>query len=80
MKYYLVFAGQDYEAEGGIKDYIGDFEDLDEARQAARRQYAPEHWSWKPENLTLRSTFVYEWWQIVEHSTMQVVEQGSNRR
>lgn len=63
---YALFAGDDYYPSGGMSDLIDRYETIDDARDVA-----------------LRSTLIgsvechdYEWYQIVDLSTFEIVEQS----
>jgi hypothetical protein len=64
MKQYLVFAGSDYYPSGGWKDFKGSFDSIDEAKKFLNTE-------------ELRS---YDWWQIVDTTTQEVVERDANNR
>ena len=61
MKRYLVFAGIDYYPAGGWNDFAGDADTLDEARQIVNLERR-------------RPRLPARWWQIVDTTTLKVVE------
>lgn len=61
---YLVFTGECYYAKGGMNDFKGVFDDL------------PTAASYCAERLRERGQHADEWFQIVDRSTMQIVEQS----
>lgn len=64
---YLVFSGQYYYARGGMNDYQGTFEHYWQAYNRVE-EIMSEH-----------GYGSHDWWQIVDSTTMQVVNQSSEQ-
>jgi hypothetical protein len=66
MNKLILFAGQDYYPQGGVKDFVAFFESIEEFRES--RWYAD------------KTCMVYgetiDWWQLVDVFTMQSVAEG----
>ncbi len=78
MKKYLLFAGDHYYPTG-FEDYKDAFDSIEEARAAGQTTRPSGSYCYEPGN-EWASIYVYDWWAVVEHATMQVVDQGSNDR
>lgn len=63
MKKYLLFAGHNYYPAGGVLDFIGDYDTLEEALEEANRKEGWEDYK----------TEVYDWWHVVDHDTMEII-------
>lgn len=46
MRQYLLFAGRSYYPNGGINDYQGSFDDIDEAYMYFLKNEDQESWDW----------------------------------
>jgi hypothetical protein len=56
MKRYLVFFGQAYYPSGGWADFIGDFDDIEEAKRKAEKE------------VKARGSYVDAWAQVIDTS------------
>ena len=65
MKKYLLFAGDNYYPRAGTSDYEGDFDTIEEAVAKGTSVHVNEHWK--------TGQRVYDWYEVVEHATMQRV-------
>jgi hypothetical protein len=72
MKAYLLFAGNNFHANGGINDYQGDFDSLDEAVEFFEAGYYHE---W---DIDRKSKCEWDWWHIVLSSDMSLVTDSWN--
>ena len=63
MKKYLVFAGDKHYPFGGMEDYKGDCDSMEEARKLIKEIIE--------ENSLFKGGA--EWWQIVDYKSMEVV-------
>lgn len=81
MKQYLLFAGGSHYPAGGTGDYIGDYDTVNEAEAAGRALRPKDHYCWKPEyvNNSWTKKYVYDWWEVVDHSDMRMFSGGTNR-
>ena len=72
MKRYLLFAGEAYYPNGGIEDFIGAFDTVQEAEVEAQFRY--------PSNLYYTAGRPkYDWWQVVDREDMQMFSGGTNQ-
>lgn len=72
MKAYLLFAGNNYYPAGGIQDYQGDFDSIDEAVAFFENGY---HNDWDEDKL---NKCEWDWWQIVLSADMSLVTDSWN--
>ena len=70
MKAYLLFSGDNYYPSGGISDYKGDFDSLDEAVTAFENGYYSE---WDTDREHVRYN---DWYQVVQSNDMSEVTSG----
>lgn len=71
MKRYLLFAGDHYYPSGGIEDYMGDYDTVEEAEIAGSNKY--------PKTLYHPlGKFQYDWWQVVDSTDMKMFSGGNN--
>lgn len=62
MKPYLLFAGMNYYPSGGMGDFQGDFDSVDEAIDFFhKRNEGSKNWGW-------------EWYSVVQHSDLNEVD------
>jgi len=69
MKRYLLFGGDQYYASGGMADYIGDYDDVEEAEMAARALEGKKRPIWSMSSD--RDTRV-EWWHIFDTKVFEI--------
>ena len=62
MKKYLLFYGLHYYPGGGMSDYYGDFDTIEEIDEFLTQE-------------KLKNTYSWDWFDIIEHSTMKLVKQ-----
>ncbi len=67
MKQYLLFAGDNYHPYGGIDDYQGDFNTVEEAVKQFRSGYY--------DNCSSRKQY-WDWYQVVKSEDMSFVTHG----
>jgi hypothetical protein len=67
MKYAL-FAGDNYYPCGGMSDFISKFATIEEAKREALRAHPHRDNS---------GTWFFDWWQIVEIETFEIVESSA---
>lgn len=61
MKRYLVFAGEYYYPTGGWDDFVGDYDDLEDATAAGKNPGHDGEW--------------HQWWHVIDSETgVMVVE------
>lgn len=63
MKKYLLFIGSTYYPSGGVEDFKGDFDSIEEAEKAAKND---KDWI----------SGIHSWYQIVEYKTMKIVKEN----
>ena len=73
MKRFWLFAGDHYYPSGGIQDFIGDFDDLEDARAKVRHHRENSTWGLDPD-------FTYDWYHIVDMDTRKKIEQDGEPR
>lgn len=72
MKAYILFAGQRYYPQGGMDDYKGSFDSVDDAITAVEKnnkQY-DDYWN---DVEGAEHTIRWEWWHVVQTSDMTCV-------
>jgi len=69
VKRYLLFGGDHYYPEGGIYDYVGEFDTLEEALAVGMAAHPPEHYCWKPDNVKWCGKTAYDWYHVVDSTT-----------
>lgn len=74
MKTYLLFAGDNHYPDGGISDYRGDFNSVDDAIDYF--QSGEIRWLGDPAQYTVK----WDWYQIVQSNDMTLVTNGYRRR
>lgn len=70
MKYYMLFAGKEYYPYGGMKDWADCYDSVEEAKEVAKEIIYNFH--------ELPVAFKYDWWQIVDADTWEILEEGYN--
>ena len=63
MKRYLLFAGEEHEEEGGIKDFKGDFDSIVDAEKRVKKE----------ESI---GGAKFDWWHIVDRQSFEIVKGG----
>ena len=63
MKNYLLFAGEDYYPDGGFKDFLGDFDSIDDAKL-----FLETNPKTNPTGLSI------DWWHIFSLKDARIVE------
>ena len=63
MNKYLLFAGREYYPQGGWSDFIGHYNDLDQALAASDIYMGDEDNKWED-----------CWWEIIDRDTMSRLE------
>lgn len=64
MKKYLLFAGHEFYPDGGMEDFEGDYDSLDEIKEIVKNTFPEKE---------------YNWYQIVEYSTLKIIKSGKFR-
>jgi hypothetical protein len=64
MSKYLVFAGDVYEPEGGMSDFVGIAQSIDEAKEIVEKKQGLDKY--------------LAWWQIVDYQTLKIIEEQIN--
>lgn len=64
MKKYLLFAGDHYYPSGGVRDFVGDFDSIEGAMS---------------ELIRFGRSDGFDWYHIVEYSTMKIVKKGNKK-
>lgn len=66
MKRYLLFIGDVYYSNGGWDDYIGSYDNLEEAIQNS------------PKVKKSKYLFTRKWWHVVDIYSKRIVKEGRN--
>jgi hypothetical protein len=65
MKKYLLFAGENYYPKGGMNDFKGSFDTVEESENEYYTNEVQRYNSW-------------EWYQIVDSETLDIVKQDGS--
>ena len=67
---FLLFGGDDYYAGGGMADFRGRFESIEDAVRIAENSEFNNSWSSKGK---------CEWWAVVDAKTLEIVQASDER-